>query len=448
MIDNWEANYSFPFGLIMLKRILYFYSIALPIALQNLILSSKSFVDTYLLTLSSSESVAAVGIASKILLVAFIIISGISTGSGYVMSQNAEKNENISYATRFTIKLGLGISLLIMSVIFYLKKDILSYSSNNDTIVSLSSLYIDMILPTLLLVSTTSTISNLIRIKGDYKTPSYISIFSVIINVFLSFILIENFSLGVQGAAYGTIISSILELILTCIFFSKRFTFDFNEFPKAKKLKNNIYRQAFVSSSSGIVWAVGVSTFYILLGTRGQDVLYIISVISPIEALVLSFTIGLSISTGIEIGKSLPLNNKGSVVRDAYISMLSSFIISFLIAMLLFFSKSIILSSFNLYEISGDSEMFFNIMIISVFIKSLSIQLMNGVIRAGGDGAFCLRCDFIFQWIFTIPLVWFLNTQSVDTLLIYSFVVIEELLKLIVSAWRFYSGKWYRDLAA
>ncbi|PNQ53212.1 hypothetical protein C1141_20785, partial [Vibrio agarivorans] len=73
----------------MLKRILYFYSISFPIALQNLILSSKSFVDTYLLTLSSSESVSAVGIASKILLVAFIVISGISTGSGYVMSQNS-----------------------------------------------------------------------------------------------------------------------------------------------------------------------------------------------------------------------------------------------------------------------------------------------------------------------------------------------------------------------
>ncbi|PNQ50901.1 hypothetical protein C1141_21410, partial [Vibrio agarivorans] len=133
---------------------------------------------------------------------------------------------------------------------------------------------------------------------------------SVIINILFSYVLIAKFSLGVKGAAYGTIISSIVELLLICFFCLKRFNFQINSFYENRKLKNNVMTQAFISSSSGIVWAVGASAFYILIGTRGSDILYIISVLSPIEALVLSFTIGLSISTGIEIGKSLPSQPK------------------------------------------------------------------------------------------------------------------------------------------
>ncbi|MFD1878491.1 MATE family efflux transporter [Vibrio chagasii] len=162
----------------------------------------------------------------------------------------------------------------------------------------------------------------------------------------------------------------------------------------------------------------------------------------------LSFTIGLSVSTGIEIGKNIPNRSNDYIFEDAKISIISSFLMSFLISMLLLISKDLIFKLFNLNKLIIDADIFFYIMIFSIFIKSLSIQLMNGVIRAGGDGLFCLRCDFIFQWLFTLPLVLYLNSISMSVIYIYSIVLIEEFLKLILSIFRFNSGKWLHNLAA
>ncbi|HAG52371.1 MAG TPA: hypothetical protein DCL21_01125 [Alphaproteobacteria bacterium] len=432
----------------MLKRIFYLYSIALPIAVQSLIVSSKSFVDTYLLTLSSFESVSAVGIASKIFLVAFIILSGISTGASYVMSHNSESVKCISYSSKFTLRFGCGAAILIIILVYYIKDYILLFSSGNKSILSLSSSYIDIVLPSLIFISVTLTLSSLIRIKGDYRTPSVISIVSVFINITLSFVLIYNFKLGVIGAAYGTVISSLIECLIILYISYRRF-FDLFRMKCYKPgLMSRICKQAFFSSSSGIVWAVGASAFYILLGSRDQEVLYIMSIISPIEAVVLSFTIGLSVSTGIEIGKDIPNRSNDYIFEDAKISIISSFLMSFLISMLLLMSKDLIFKSFGFNQLIIDADMFFYIMTFSIFIKSLSIQLMNGVIRAGGDGLFCLRCDFIFQWLFTLPLVLYLNSISMSVVYIYSIVVIEELLKLILCIFQFNSGKWLQNLAA
>ena len=74
------------------------------------------------------------------------------------------------------------IRYFIIILVYYIKDYIISFSSENKIILSLSSSYIDIVLFSLIFISVTLTLSSLIRIKGDYRTPSYISIFSVFIN--------------------------------------------------------------------------------------------------------------------------------------------------------------------------------------------------------------------------------------------------------------------------
>ncbi len=45
------------------------------------------------------------------------------------------------------------------------------------------------------------------------------------------------------------------------------------------------------------------------------------------------------------------------------------------------------------------------IMCFAVVIRMLNVVIINGIIRAGGDNAFCLRMDFIAMWMVGIQYV-------------------------------------------
>ena len=61
--------------------------------------------------------------------------------------------------------------------------------------------------------------SSYITASGNQKIILFTSIFSAIINIFLNFIFIKEF--GVLGAAYATVITQILSLLVLNRFFKE-----------------------------------------------------------------------------------------------------------------------------------------------------------------------------------------------------------------------------------
>ena len=63
--------------------------------------------------------------------------------------------------------------------------------------------------------------SNMIRALGDSRTPLFLLIFAVIINVILDLVFIINFHMGIAGAGYATVIAQI-SASLMCLIYIKR----------------------------------------------------------------------------------------------------------------------------------------------------------------------------------------------------------------------------------
>ncbi|MDZ5017038.1 MATE family efflux transporter, partial [Clostridium perfringens] len=66
-------------------------------------------------------------------------------------------------------------------------------------------------------------LASILRSLGDSKTPLYFLIISSVLNVVLDIVFIVNFSMGVAGAAYATVISQAVSAILCAIYIIKKF---------------------------------------------------------------------------------------------------------------------------------------------------------------------------------------------------------------------------------
>ena len=58
--------------------------------------------------------------------------------------------------------------------------------------------------------------SGILRAIGDSKRPLYYLIVGTFVNIILDFVFIAIFKMGVEGAAFATIIAQVVTMILVC----------------------------------------------------------------------------------------------------------------------------------------------------------------------------------------------------------------------------------------
>ena len=66
--------------------------------------------------------------------------------------------------------------------------------------------------------------SCIIRSLGDSKTPLYFLVISSLLNIILDLVFIIVFKMGVSGAAYATVISQLVSVILCAVYMFKKYT--------------------------------------------------------------------------------------------------------------------------------------------------------------------------------------------------------------------------------
>lgn len=419
---------------------------AIPIAIQTLLFSSKAFIDTFLLAQVSSDDVSATGIIGRVMLVAIITIMGISTGGGYVAAQCSKDDKKLNSAIVTTLLISIAVALIIFFAITAFDIRIINMFTTDSNIISLCQSYLSIVLVSLLLLSMSSVIASYLRIVEQSTWVSAVISIGVLLNILLSSILIHQYQLGIAGAAYGTVMGALFEFIaLVFLLFYKRMnicqgvTFNKQQFLTIKE-------QIITSTSSSLVWSLGAFLFYSFLGRSSHDALHAISIIIPIESILLSLSLGISVATSILIGKAIPHESKAQIYQKSKASIMLCLYSIMVIVVIFALFKNEIIGYFSQDNGTYALNSYITLMMIGVVIKSVSIQTMNGIIRSGGDGRFCMKLDIIMQWLIILPTSYIMLLLGYNPLYIYLLVLFEELLKVFASLYRFKSDKWRHNL--
>ena len=205
------------------KMILLF---SMPILIGSIFQQFYSMVDSIIVgRYLGVEALAAVGNTSALNFVILGFISGITSGFGINIARKFGKKdeEGLKKSVASSIVLSILFSVVITIISVLAVRPALELINTPENIIAQSELYIKIIFLGTVAVVFYNVASSILRAIGDSKTPLYFLILASILNIVLDIVFIRSFHMGVEGAAYATIISQGVSAIFCIIYAYKKY---------------------------------------------------------------------------------------------------------------------------------------------------------------------------------------------------------------------------------
>lgn len=195
--------------------------LSFPLFFESLLFTVIGSVDALMLSNYSDTAVGAVGVANQILFLVLIAGNIIAQGAGILMTQYVgakRKSEDLQTLTITALIVNTVLGLFFSALLVLFSPELLSIMDLNGEMLRFSSEYFIIISRYLFLHLMTMTFSVYLRSHGETKTTLKVSVLMNIVNVVLNYILIYGHAgfdaLGVQGAAYATVISRLVGFVV------------------------------------------------------------------------------------------------------------------------------------------------------------------------------------------------------------------------------------------
>ena len=185
---------------------------AYPATIENLLQFLVGFIDTLMITRIGLMAVTAVGVANSVLNVYLSVFIALGTGTTALLSRkfNSKEKEQAPIIAFQSILIAVGIGLLFGVVTLLLGRPFLELIAGEQEVVSLATQFFFIVGGGAALISLMTTFSSILRAIGDMKTPMKATFVVNIINIVLSYFFVFILDLGVQGLAFGTLISRLM----------------------------------------------------------------------------------------------------------------------------------------------------------------------------------------------------------------------------------------------
>lgn len=436
------------------------FSITIPVTLQNLLGSSRNLVDTIMIGTLGVAQVAAVGAAGKPFFVLLILLFGLTNGSGILVSQYWGKRDSDGVAKNvlLTMFLTLSISTIIIILLNIFSEQIIGFTSTDVEVIMYGSEYLKIISYNLIFQSIILSLNVGLRSTNQAKKCTLVSLIGVTTNILLNYMLIFGKlgfpELGLKGAAYGTFFSCFLEaiiIIVITLFFNNTFTLSIFKF-KSQVKRIDVKRLLKISiplAVNSFAWAGGTYIYFIIYGRMGSNELAIMTMLEPLQSLMVSFFTGLATGSGILLGHSLGQDDFKTAWSEAKVVVIMGLIMGIFIFTIMFFFRDLYMSFFSSLPTATllMAKNVYVFLLIRIIFLSINIVVIVGILRSGGDTKFVMFTDMFCQWFVGIPLgflaafIWKLPLTWVVI-----FIISEEFVKVFLSTGRLRGKKWMRNL--
>lgn len=190
---------------------------ALPLVFGTLFQQLYSFADTVIVgRFLGVDALGAVGSTYSLHFLTLGFVQGFCVGFGIPIAQSfgAKNKDDIHRYLWNGMWLCTVIALLLTITMYITAAPLLQLVHTPEDIFPMAVLYIRIIflgIPASILYNYSASV---LRALGDSKHPFYFLLFSSLLNIALDYILIVHFHMGVDGAAWATVLSQFISGLL------------------------------------------------------------------------------------------------------------------------------------------------------------------------------------------------------------------------------------------
>lgn len=433
------------------------FAVAIPLMLQSLITSSVNLVDNLMVGQLGDSVIGAVASVNRFYMIANFGTNGIVAAAAIFLAQyfGAGNTGKMKEAFRFSLLSALMIIAPFFLLGVFKPELILAFFTNDVALIDIGVEYLSIVAFSFIPAAISIALYNSMRSVGETKLPLYTSVFAVVTNAVLNYILIFGKfgapQLGVSGAAIATLIARTLEMIVMIVL-TKINQFDYRTklrdlFKIERNLAKAIMLKGLPLALNEVLWAGGMATLLKIYGTRGVVVLSGYSIATTASDLFFSLFSGMAIATTVLISQKLGANELDEARDNGYKLIGTSFMMAMVMGLLMFMSAFIVP---NLFSVSLETKIFArNILIIMscFFWIYMTTAQMYFILRAGGDTKSTLIMDAIYMWMVNIPLLAVLAYATpVSIYVIYIIGQCTDIVKLILAYSLTKKERWVKNL--
>jgi len=433
-------------------------ALSLPIALQNLITTGVSMMDTVMIGALGEIQLSGTSLANQVSFVFMILNFGIASGTGVLTAQYWGKRDVTTIkhimTTMYRLSIILGIFTMLFTLIFP-EQIMRIFSSEADVIVE-GVKYLQIMSFTYVMYGITITSIGVLRTVGTVRISLVVYSVSFFVNVFFNWVFIYG-NLGAprletRGAAIGTLIARITEFAIIMIFMrtkEEKLRFRLSDLLHTEKARAAEFRRtATPVIFNELLWASGTAALSIVLGQMGSIIVAANSICQVVVQFVSVFFQGVGNAAAVIIGNTIGQGKYDDAKARAKSFLAISMILGVVAGLIMLVLKPI---AINFYNVSDATKHVANqIMTISsvvVIFQSVAMITVVGTLRGGGDVKFGLFIDVLFLWMVAVPLGFLTGLQlGWPIAVVYCFIKIDEILKSGLCIYRINSGKWMKDL--
>lgn len=392
--------------------------LALPVAVQNLLISSFALVDTLMVGQLGDVPLSAIGMATQWAWFLNICQFGFCSGATLFYAQywgvRDEKGIHRVFGTAMT-------AVMLLSVVFtcicvFAPEGAMMLFNRTPEVVAQGAAYLRIAGLSYVAQTAVNMIGAVLRSTGRVKLPMFTACLTTAINITLDYGMIFGKlgfqAMGIAGAAWATVISSWVGLVFVAgvsvgqrnilVGPVKEF-FDFSRDKLAEYMK-----KAWPVVVNEVAWGLGTVVLNLIYSNLGYEYYAAVTIVRTFENLAFALLIGLCSACAIMVGNSVGAGNIGHGVEHARRFTVLEPALGICLGGVLIAARGPLIHLFNtggaLSELTYSSAVIILILYSAHMItRNIPYITIVGIYRAGGDTSTGVKYDIGCLWLLSIP---------------------------------------------
>lgn len=435
--------------------------VMIPVTIQQMINSLFNMVDNLMVGSLDVQGLAmsAVNVANKPYTVFFGVFFGMTGAAGLLISQYYGANDRKTCQGLFSLQmvLGLGASLLFFMLLKLFPRQIMGIFVTDERTIQLGMRYLAIICYSYLPVAVSNTCIFSMRSLGLNQVSMLVSLGTMGVNAACNYVLIFGKmgvpAMGVEGAAYGTLIARLVEMGFYVVLTLKGrlyFRLEMHSFVHLpRRVIKSFALKAVPLITNEVLWTLGLNVFFWCYARLDEASLPAITIAEQCNLVAAVLSAGAASAVSVMIGTELGANRLKEAKANCKKLFSLDMVISLFAAALCCILGVVMPNAFNL-----SAELRSTAVTITLIMGVLCpLQFIYGFcffcLRAGGDTRNAMLLDSGYLWLLPVPVAFAMGLLLPGKIALPSAVLVIQFLmyaKVVLALWVLRRGKWVKNI--
>ena len=431
--------------------------IAIPIALQNLLTTTGSMVDTMMIAPLGELSVGAVGLCAQFSSLMFSGYWGFMGGGMLFFAQyyGAKDDGGVNRAYGMTLLCMMADAVVFSALALFFPEFVMRVYTDKPAIQEIGVQYLRVVGFAYPLQVYAMAMSALLRTTDRVRIPLYGAIASVATNVFLNWVLIYGRfglpAMGIQGAALATVCAAgVNALVILLMGKVQKHPYLFRasqHFVWNKAFVSEYFHKCFPILMNEILIGVGNMVINMVLGRQSEEAIAATAVFRTLEGFVIGFFSGFSNAASVLVGTQVGAGNLETAYERAKRLV---YLCGSIILMACLFLLAVHRPLLHVMSLEGESFRIGSGML-AIYCGAAVIRMcnwtQNDTYRSAGDAAYGTILEITFMYAMLLPCVYLTGmVWKAPFLIVFACCYIDEPIRFVLMQIHLFSGKWIKPV--